>query len=451
MSADAAIRQNIIAAVDGRAERIVALLQELIQFDSETGREGPIQGFIAETLRGLGLAVDVWEPDVAALQGHPAFLPPGLPLAGRPNVVGVWRGRGGGRSLLFNGHVDTVPADPLDRWVDGAFAGTVRDGNLYGRGASDMKSGVAAMTMAVATLVEMGLRPKGDVTLEYVVDEEWTGIGTLACVERGYRADAGICAETSNLEVTAAAIGRVWFSVELTGKPAGISARWESVSAIEKGIKIVQAVDDLEKIRIADLHHPLYPDNRGALPCAVTTFNAGTFPSVTPERAVLKGSLGLMPYEKVEDVKAQLCAQIEHVALADPWLRHHPPLVTFNEGLVVQGAEIPVDHPIVQAVSSAFVVATGREPVYAGRKGAADTRFLIHYGHTPTVIFGPGLTPQMHAMNEYVPVENLLTATKVMALTIQEWCNQRSPKRPSTPKSAGSSATKGGDPNTRTA
>ncbi len=196
------------------------------------------------------------------------------------------------------------------------------------------------------------------------------------------------------------------------------------MSAIEKGIKIVQAVDDLEKMRIADLHHPLYPDNRGALPCAVTMFDAGTFPSVTPEKAVLKGSLGLMPYEKLPDVKGQLCGQIQRVAMADPWLRDHPPLVTFNEGLVAQGAEIAMDHPIVDAVRDAYVATTGSQPVYAGRKGAADTRFLIHYGHTPTVIFGPGLTPQMHAMNEYVPVENLMTATKVMALALHDWCNR---------------------------
>ncbi len=223
---DPIICGKIIAAVDGRRDRIVSFLRELIRFNSETGREGPIQAFIARTLGDLGLSVDVFEPDASALQGHPAFLPPSLSLEGRPNVVGVWRGSGGGRSLLFNGHVDTVPAEPLDQWADGAFEGAVRDGNLYGRGASDMKSGLAAMTMAVATLAELGLRPKGDAILEYVVDEEWTGIGTLACVERGYAADAGICAETSNLEVTPAAIGRLWFTVELVGKPAGISARW---------------------------------------------------------------------------------------------------------------------------------------------------------------------------------------------------------------------------------
>lgn len=427
MSIDPEVRREILNAVDAHSKEVIQFLQALVRIDSETGREAQIQAFIANALREMGLEVDVFEPDVESLRSHPAFLPPSLPLTGRPNVVGTWRGAGKGRSLLFNGHVDTVPPDPRDQWVDGPFSGALHEGRLYGRGAADMKSGLAAMTMAVATLVKLGRRPQGDVILEYVVDEEWTGLGTLACVERGYAADAGICAETSNLEVTPAAIGRLWFTVELVGKPAGISARWESVSAIDKGMKIVQAVDDLEKMRVADLHHPLYRDNRGALPCAVTMFDAGTFPSVTPERAVLKGSLGLMPYERLEDVKRQLCEQIERAALADPWLRNHLPMVTFNEGLVAQGAEIPVDHPIVETLRDAYIVATGQQPVYAGRMGAADTRFLIHYGNTPTVIFGPGTTEQMHAMNEYVPIENLLRATKVMALAIEEWCNSEKP------------------------
>jgi acetylornithine deacetylase len=416
-----AIGSQIVNAVDARREEVVGFLQKLIQFDSETGKEGPISDFVAKTLRELGLTVDQFDLDLDALSGHPSFLKPELPVEGRPNVVGVWEGSGGGRSLLFNGHMDTVPSDPIDQWVDGPFSGAVRDGKIWGRGASDMKSGLAAMTMAVAIVKDLGLRPRGDVILEYTVDEEHTGMGTLACIVRGYKADAGICCETSNLEVMPACIGRMWFTVKLRGKPSGISARWLSVSAIEKGMKIVQAVDDLEKLRIKDLQHPLYPDNRGALPCAVTMFQSGTFPSVTPEHAVLRGSMGTMPYEKPDDVLQQLRDQIHRVAAADPWLRDNPPEVAF-EGLIAPGAEIPADHPIVETVKQAFEDATGTSPVVSGRKGGADTRFLIPDGRIPTVIFGPGITPQMHAMNEHMPVENLIIATKVMALAIHDWC-----------------------------
>jgi acetylornithine deacetylase len=216
----------------------------------------------------------------------------------------------------------------------------------------------------------------------------------------------------------------MWFTVYLRTKPAGISARWEGVSAIDKGWKIVEAVYDLERMRIEDLHHPLYPENRGALPCAVTMFNAGTFPSITPERAVLRGSLGLMPYEDPKEVEEQLRTQIMRVANADPWMREHPPVLTTEGGYVASGAEIPTDHPIVTTVREHFEAATGNEAVLSGRMGAADTRFLIHEGQTPTVIFGPGVTAEMHAMNENVPVDNLIAATKVIALAIHDWCNR---------------------------
>jgi acetylornithine deacetylase len=421
---DNTITEKIVRAVDEYQADVTGFLQQLVRFNSVTGNEPDIQAFAAETLRGLGLEVDEFEPDADALRHYPGFLEPELPFAGRRNVVGVWKGTGGGRSLLLNGHVDTVPLEPLDQWADGPLSGAIHDGKIWGRATSDMKGGLAAMTMAVVILQRLGLRPKGDVTLEYVVDEERTGLGTLACVHRGYKADAGISCETSDMEIMPACIGRMWFTVRLRGKPAGISARWEGVSSIDKAIKVVQAVEDLERMRIQDLHHPLYPDNRGALPCAVTVFQAGTFPSITPETALLRGSLGLMPYEDPKAVEQQLREQIERVSRADPWLRDHLPEVTTEGGYVAAGAEIPVDHPIVLDTQAADTTVTGGPAVIGARKGAADTRFLIREGNTPTLIFGPGLTPQMHAMNEYVPVDNLLTATKVLALTIHDWCNR---------------------------
>jgi acetylornithine deacetylase len=417
-----ATQEQILSAVEERRDSVIAFLQSIVQIDSETGREAEIQAFISKKLTQMGLEVDEFEPDLETLKNHPGYVQPDIPYKGRPNVVGTFRGEGGGRSLLFNGHVDTVPTAPDDQWTDGPLSGSLRDGALWGRGASDMKGGLAAMTMALDVLLQIGRKPKGDVILEYVVDEERTGMGTLACVLKGYKADAGICCETSDLEVMPACIGRLWFRIDLRGKPSGIASRWESVSAIEKGILIVKAVDDLEKMRIDDLKHPLYPDNRGALPCAVTMFNSGTFPSVTPEDAVLKGSMGLMPYEDLEDAKQQLVDQVNLVSQADPWLRKNPPVVSFDEGLAAAGAEIPNDHPIVESVVAAFEAARGEPPVLGARKGAADTRFLIRYGETPTVIFGPGITAEMHAMNEHVPVENLISSTKVLALTIDDWC-----------------------------
>lgn len=415
--------KTILDAIDARQDEIAGFLRQLISYQSVTGEEGEIQTFMAGTMHSLGLEVDVFEPDPDLLRGYPGFLEPELPLIGRPNVVGVWKGNGGGKSILLNGHVDTVPLEPLNEWEADPLSGEVTDGKMFGRGASDMKSGVAAMVMAVKILKDLGVQLRGDVILESVVDEERTGLGTLACVHRGYTADAGICCETSDLEIMPACIGRMWFTIKLKGKAAGIASRWEGVSAIEKAYKLIQAIDDLEKMRFADLHHPLYPDNRGALPCTVTMIQAGTHPSTMPESAVLRGSLGLMPYEDPAETERQLKEQIERVCQADPWLRDHPPFVTTEGGYVAAGAEIPWDHPILETMEAVFKQSLGRRPVISGRMGAADTRFLIRSGNTPTVIFGPGVTAQMHAMNEFVPLQNLIEATKVIALTVLNWCS----------------------------
>ncbi len=415
-------RARILRAVDAQTQEIAGYLRRLIQFDSETGKEGPIQAFIVETLQGMGLEVDQWVPDLNALAKHPAYIhAEGRNFAGRPNVVGIYRGDSTARSLLFNGHVDTIPSDPVSEWEFNPLCGEVRDGRILGRGSSDMKGGLAAMTMALKVLVDGGLRPRGSVILEYVIDEEVSGLGTLACVVRGYRADAGISLETSDLHVQPACIGRLWFVVEVRGKPAGISRRWEAVSALDKGYKIAKAIEELEGIRIAELSHPLFPDNRGALPCAVGRFEAGSYPSATPDKAILRGSMGLLPQENIEQVQRDFAAFIRSVCELDPWLKSHQPKVWF-EGLIAEGAEIPRDHPIVTTVANNYREVTGREPVYSGRMGAADTRFLIRHGATPTVIFGPGVTAQMHATNEWLPLENLVIATKTLALSIHDWC-----------------------------
>ena len=416
------VEQRICAAVEASRQGLIDLTAALIRTESVTGHEGPVQALLAERARAIGLEVDVFEPDLAQLAAHPAFHPvEGLDFAGRPNVVATWRGEGGGRSLLLNGHTDTIPPGPGAEWAGSPFDGEVRDGKLHGRGASDMKGGVAVMTMAVEVLRGLGLCLRGDVILEYVVDEELTGYGTLAAIQRGYRADAGICLETSDLCVQPGCVGRLWFTLTLRGQAVSVTRHWEGVSAIDKAIPFVAAFKALEQQRWRTLSHKLYPDNRLALPCAVFMFESGNFPSAVPDKAVLRGSLGLLPHEWVEDVKRAVRACVAGVAEADPWLRANPPDVAFKD-VGADGAEIPAAHPIVQTVADSYTRLLGTPPEISGRIGGADTRYLIKHADTPTVIFGPGLSSEMHATNESVPVENLVAATKVVACSIVRWC-----------------------------
>jgi acetylornithine deacetylase len=193
------------------------------------------------------------------------------------------------------------------------------------------------------------------------------------------------------------------------------------VSAIEKGYEIVKAVSNLEAIRISRLSHPLYPDKMSSLPCMVGMFDSGSFPSAFPDVCVLKGSLATLPGEETNLVKKEFVDHLLTFASTDPWLRDHPPEISFV-GYCGDSAEIPADHPLVTLLSKHLHSVSGQEVKITGRQGAADTRYLIKYGKTPTVIFGPGRTEQMHANNEWVDVGDVITATKTLCLTIMEWC-----------------------------
>jgi acetylornithine deacetylase len=284
-----------------------------------------------------------------------------------------------------------------------------------------MKSGVASHIVAVELIKAAGLKLKGDVFINVVVDEEVSGHGTLDTVIRGYRADAGISGETSDLAVQPACIGRIWFEISIAGKAAGIQKRYEGVSGIDLGNKIAKAVQALEERRVATVSHPLYPNALDSLPCMIGAFSAGNYPSSFPDNCVLKGSIGTVPGEDHEGVKQSLVDQVAEAAASDPWMKDHPPVVRFV-GYDAQASEIPRDHPIVQTVTTSYREVVGRDPQVSGRQGAADTRFLNEYANTPTVIFGPGSTSVMHATDEYVSIDDYITAIKVVALSVCDWC-----------------------------
>ncbi|HWK66734.1 MAG TPA: ArgE/DapE family deacylase [Rhizobiaceae bacterium] len=415
-------RQKILDKIDASRDGAIALLQKMVSIPSVTGDEAAIQAFLADYMRGIGLDVDMWETDWEELKMHPGYRPVARGYEGRPNIVATLKGRGGGRSLLLNGHTDVIPVGNGEGWSDDPWSASIKDGRIYGRGSCDMKSGVASHILAVQYLKELGLTPKGDVMINVVIDEEVSGHGTLDTVIRGYKADAGISGETSDLHVQPACIGRIWFEIEIQGKPAGIQQRYLGVSGIALGQKIVAAVQELEDERVATVKHPLYPSAIDSLPCIIGSFQAGNYPSAFPATALLKGSIGTVPGEDHEGVKQTLVKKIAETAAKDPWMKDHPPVVRFV-GYDAEASEIPRDHAIVDTVGRTYTEVTGRQPTISGRQGAADTRFLNSYGETPTVIFGPGSTAVMHSDDEYVSIDDYIAAIKVTALSIYDWCN----------------------------
>ena len=192
-------RKKILAAVEANKDKAIKFLQDIVAIPSVTGEEGKIQAFLNTYLKQIGLEVDMWESDWEALKKHPGYIPVEQGYEGRPNIVAKWKGAGGGKSLLLNGHTDVIPVGNGEGWSDNPWSAKIKDGRIYGRGSCDMKSGVASHIIAVELLKAAGIKLKGDVLINIVIDEEISGHGTLDTVIRGYRADAGISGETSGL------------------------------------------------------------------------------------------------------------------------------------------------------------------------------------------------------------------------------------------------------------
>jgi len=219
----AEIKTKILHAVDALFDDQTAFLAELTSHPSTRGNEQSAQDFMASELGARGYAVDRWQIKVEDIAHLPGFSPVIGDYADAVNVVGSHRSRDRkGRSLILNGHIDVVPEGPLDMWDTPPYQPRIDDGWMYGRGSGDMKAGLAANLFALDALRATGYAPAADVFYQSVVEEECTGNGALACLQRGYRADAALIPEPFDERLCIAQIGVIWFQVHLRGIPVHV-------------------------------------------------------------------------------------------------------------------------------------------------------------------------------------------------------------------------------------
>jgi acetylornithine deacetylase len=424
MENNAGIQRIVAETVGMLRPEIVAALQELVRIPSQTGAEGLAQQAVARLMRAHDLEVDVWEPDVAALQPYAESVTLGGGFAGRPNVVGISRGRGRGRSLILNGHVDTVETGDPSAWSHSPLRGDVSHGRLYGRGACDMKGGIVANLYALRALRLAGFHPTGDVFVQSTVSEEDGGAGALAAVLRGYVADGALISEPTNLAIVTGQGGALMFRLEVHGLSAHACVRDEGVSAIEKFAYLHQGLLAYEARRSAEITHPLYAGMRIKAPINVGVVRGGSWPSSVPESLIAEGRGGLVPGEEMGAFKTELAAEIERMADADPWLRNHPPEVTWLDGQFAP-AGVPVDSPLVEALCKAWEATSSTPARIEAVTYGADMRHFVITGGVPCVMFGAGDVRLAHAPDESIPLEDLLTAITTTALLIAKWCGVR--------------------------
>lgn len=398
-----------------------ALLQQMVRIPSTQGKEKEVQLLVADQLSRMGLTVDIWEPDGEQLADHPYFCSPRSFFAGSPNVVGVLKGAGGGRSILLNGHVDVVPEGQRNQWEHDPYSGEVVDGKLYGRGSTDMKGGNTALLLALGAIQGLGLKLKGDVIFQSVVEEESGGAGTLAAIVRGYRADAALIPEPTNLRIFPKQQGSMWFRIEVKGLSAHGGTRYEGVSAIEKSLVVIGHIQELEKVRNARIKDPLYANNPIPIPINLGVIQGGNWPSSVPDTVKLEGRMGVAPEEKLEEAREEMLRWMDRLKEADPWFAKHPPDLEWFGAQWVPGSVDP-GHPLMEVLMQQYREVKQEEPVVEASPWGTDGGLLTQLGETPCLVFGPGITQVAHYPNEHIVLEDVFVAAEIMALTLIHWC-----------------------------
>lgn len=419
------IERAVIEAVD--IDGLLAFLSDLVAIPSLAGSPGEsaAQEYVAASLERLGCEVDVWEIDFAALRRHPAFSAEVERQRGL-GVVGV-SGLGNGPTLIFNGHVDVVPVGDEALWRFPPWQATIADGWVYGRGALDMKGGLACALFALKAIRDAGVRLKGRLLIQSVIGEEDGGCGALATVLRGHTGDGAIVVEPTELRIAPAQAGALNFRLTVPGAAAHGCVREEGVSAIEKFMLLYQALMDLEAARNAEARLRDDPISRlyrrHTLPYAlcIGVVRAGEWASTVAETLVAEGRYGVAVGEDLAAARRMLEETVTRAAHADPWLREHPPRIEWWGGQFAP-ASTPVDHPLVQTAAAAFADVTGAPAIFEGMPYGADMRLLVNEGRTRTILFGPGDVRDAHRPNERVAIADLLTATRTLALTALRFC-----------------------------
>jgi acetylornithine deacetylase len=414
-------QNKIEAYIDEHKQEAIAFLQKLVQQPSLQGNEKGVQALVIEKLNRLKLKVDCWDPDHAELVKHPYFIESRKSYEGSPNVVGVWKGKGGGKSILLNGHIDVVPEGDATKWSHDPFSGRIENGKMYGRGTTDMKGGNVSLLLALESIVNSGIVLKGDVIFESVIEEETGGVGTLAAVMRGYRADAAIVPEPTNMKLFIKQQGSMWFRVSVEGRSAHGGTRYEGVSAIEKAWKVFHAIMELESKRNAGIKDPLYKGMPIPLPINIGKIQGGSWPSSVADLVTFEGRIGVGPEEEIEDVKIQLTNCIHIASADDEWLKEHPAKPEFFGGQWIPNA-IEANHPVVNLTKEKFEEVYKRPIKIEASPWGTDGGILGKVGNTPTIVIGPGETKMAHYPNEFIDLQEVILAAKLFANMILEWC-----------------------------
>ncbi|HSK55594.1 MAG TPA: ArgE/DapE family deacylase [Jiangellales bacterium] len=411
---------EVTAAVDSR--RVLDDLRELVALPStgESAAELEVQGWCADRLAGLGAHVDHWPLDLPALRAEPDYPQEEVDRPAAYGCVATWPGHEDGPpALVLAGHTDVVPAGDPTAWRADPYELRVADGVAYGRGACDMKGGLAAVLGAVAAVRTAGVRLRRPLAVHCVVAEEDGGLGAFATLRRGHTGSACVIAEPTAGAVVPANAGSLTFRLEVLGLATHGSTRSRGVSAVDAFVRVLSALRDLESRRNRDVPE-VFAGTDLPYPLSVGTVRAGDWASSVPDLLVAEGRYGVRLDEPVAAARAELEAAVAEACAGDPWLSGSPVRVSWPGGVFASG-RLPAGDPLLPAVREAVADVTGRRPGVHGAPYGSDLRLYVAAG-VPTLQYGPGDVGHAHAVDEHVEVADLERAARVYALLVTRLC-----------------------------
>ena len=411
-------------AVDRLESKYRALLQGLVRIPSPIGSEGQAQGEVARAMREIGLTTESFDIDPKALSTAPGFNATPQSYAGRPCVVGVLRGNGGGRSLTLNAHIDTAPVDPGGAWTHGGpYSGAIDGSFLYGRGSWDDKAGVIETLMVAEAVRASGIRLRGDLVIKSVIEDEATGNGTLACLARGYRTDAAVIVDGTWPErFIVSHLGQLWFRLRFEGRNAPASVSSRGANPLDAIGPTLSALKRFVERRNASA--TAWGDNRHPWFVNVGAVRGGAWPGAVPAACELQGQCGFPAPDTPATAKAGVQEALDG-CIADPlWPAGVRATVIF-EGLetpVVQGDPA---NPVVRLIGDTVERLHGRAVQQSMISGHCDLR---HYyaaagGPIPACLYGPGGGKNAHSEDEHFDLSHLPLVARNLASVVLEWCH----------------------------
>ncbi|MFT4106117.1 MAG: ArgE/DapE family deacylase [Lacrimispora sp.] len=417
--------EKLREVLEKNKEEYIKYLSELIAIDTQDlghgiagGREKEGQDYLIRLLEAMG--VDEIERDQMTEETITESIEkykegnPGHDYDGRYNVYGVFKGQKS-RSLMFNGHMDTMPPGDESLWTSSPHTPRIEDGRLYGLGAADMKGGLMASVMAVKLLKDAKIPLPLDVHICSVCDEEGGGNGSIQAVMRGKRADGVVVCEPTSRELILAHMGFVFMKVKITGKSNHSGAKWLGVSAIEKAVKIMERLNELEHRWLLTYKHPLLP----APNLNVGTIHGGCAGSTVAGDCEFEMCIHYLPGQMSHDqVVSEVTDEIRRFAESDLWLREHMPEISIYQA----GGPFEMEGgPFVESFKRAFENAEGKPVVIKGSPAGCDSRLWRNIAGCPTVQFGPGDLEQCHAINEHISIKDYIETIHIYAQLILEW------------------------------